>query len=107
MAVQGLFHKGERNAMKPDGFADSYSNTPIGAEGCNLKELGRKAAEIAEKEAIQIVLRETHWNRKEAAKILHVSYKALLYKIRKYLLDERKQPLDRNNDYENWEQQQY
>ncbi len=76
--------------MKPDGITDYYSNTPIGAKGYYLKELGRKAAEMAEKEAIQNVLQETHWNRTEAAKLLHISYKALLYKIRKYRLAERK-----------------
>ncbi len=88
--------------MKPDGIADSYSNTPVEAEGFYLKELGKKAAEMAEKEAIQNVLQETHWNRKEAAKILHVSYKALLYKIKKHFSNEQKEPKNRNNYHENW-----
>jgi len=56
----------------------------------SLKEVGKKAAEAAEKETIQSVLQETHWNRKEAAKLLHVSYKALLYKIQKYRINEWK-----------------
>jgi len=54
----------------------------------NLKEVGRKAAEVAEKEIIESTLQETHWNRKQAAKLLRVSYKALLYKIQKYHLDD-------------------
>jgi len=54
----------------------------------NLKEVGKKAAERAEKELIQSALRETHWNRKKTAKLLRVSYKALLNKIQKYHLDE-------------------
>jgi two-component system response regulator AtoC len=54
----------------------------------NLKEVGRRAAEAAEKEIIQNTLQETHWNRKQAAKLLRVSYKALLYKIQKYHLNE-------------------
>jgi two-component system response regulator AtoC len=54
----------------------------------NLKEVGKRAAEIAEKEIIQNTLQETHWNRKRAAKLLRVSYKALLYKIQKYHLDD-------------------
>jgi len=89
--------------MKPDGIAYSYSNSPVEAEGFHLKELGKKAAEMAEKEAIQNVLQETRWNRKEAAKILHISYKALLYKIKNYFLNERKETMNRDNDYENWE----
>ena len=94
---------GKGNDMKPDGIAGSNSNTPVEAKGFYLKELGKKAAEMAEKEVIQNVLQETRWNRKEAAKILHISYKALLYKIKRYLLNERKEPMNRNNDYENWE----
>ena len=89
--------------MKLDGIADSYSNTPVEAEGFYLKELGKKAAEMAEKEVIQNVLQETRWNRTEAAKLLHISYKALLYKIKRYLLNERKGPMNWNNDHENWE----
>ena len=57
-----------------------------------LKEFGRQAAASAEREVIQNVLQETHWNRKEAAKLLRVSYKALLYKIQKYGLNEWKKP---------------
>ncbi len=54
----------------------------------NLRQVGRKAASLAEKEVISKTLQETHWNRKKAAKCLRVSYKALLYKIQKYHLDE-------------------
>jgi DNA-binding NtrC family response regulator len=53
----------------------------------DLREEGKKAAETAEKEIIQRTLLETHWNRKHAAKMLHVSYKSLLYKIQKYHLN--------------------
>jgi len=59
-------------------------------ESLNLKRVGKKAAEFAEKEVIQKILQETHWNRKRAAKLLQVSYKALLYKIQKYRMDELK-----------------
>jgi hypothetical protein len=56
--------------MKTDGITDSYSNTPVGVKGYYLKEWGRKAAEMAEKEVIQNVLQETHWNRKEQPRSL-------------------------------------
>ncbi len=61
-----------------------------GMEKVDLKDVGKRAAETAEKKVIQSTLEETHWNRKEAAKLLRVSYKALLYKIQKYGLDELK-----------------
>ncbi len=68
----------------------SDSQGTRGIESINLKEVGKRAAEAAEKEIIQTTLQETHWNRKEAAKLLRVSYKALLYKIQKYRLDDIK-----------------
>ncbi len=48
----------------------------------SLKEIGRRAAREAEREALQRVLHQTNWNRKKAAKILEVSYKTLLQKIK-------------------------
>jgi transcriptional regulator with PAS, ATPase and Fis domain len=64
---------------------DGIDSNPVG--NFNLKEAGKRAAEEAEKKIIQSTLQETHWNRKKAAQLLHVSYKALLYKIQKYHLD--------------------
>lgn len=53
----------------------------------DLKEVGKKAGQEAEKELLHKTLYETRWNRKEASKLLHISYKALLYKIEKYSLN--------------------
>jgi two-component system response regulator AtoC len=47
-----------------------------------LREVGRRAALEAEREAIDRVLQHTSWNRKRAARLLGVSYKTLLQKIR-------------------------
>jgi two-component system response regulator AtoC len=47
-----------------------------------LREVGRRAALEAERETIDRVLHHTHWNRKQAARLLGVSYKTLLQKIR-------------------------
>ncbi len=48
----------------------------------SLLEIGRRAAMLAEREAIERVLAQTRWNRRQAAKILKISYKALLNKIK-------------------------
>jgi two-component system response regulator AtoC len=48
----------------------------------DLKSLVRGLKDEAEMEAISRTLEQTRWNRKEAARILNISYKALLYKIR-------------------------
>jgi DNA-binding NtrC family response regulator len=47
-----------------------------------LREVGRRAALQAEREAIDHALNYTNWNRKQAAQLLGVSYKTLLQKIR-------------------------
>jgi len=47
-----------------------------------LREVGRRASLEVEREAIEAVLNRTGWNRKQAAKLLGVSYKTLLQKIR-------------------------
>jgi DNA-binding NtrC family response regulator len=48
----------------------------------SLLEIGRRAATLAEREAIGRVLAQTRWNRRQAAKILKISYKALLNKLK-------------------------
>jgi hypothetical protein len=52
-----------------------------------LKALVRSLKDEAEMEAIADALEKTHWCRKDAAKMLGISYKALLYKIRQFGLD--------------------
>ena len=51
-------------------------------ESPSLLEIGRRAAMVAEREAIERVLTQTRWNRRQAAKILKISYKALLNKLK-------------------------
>jgi DNA-binding NtrC family response regulator len=47
-----------------------------------LREVGRRASLEAERGVIERMLFRTHWNRKQAARLLGVSYKTLLQKIR-------------------------
>jgi len=53
----------------------------------SLKSISREAARQAERELIARMLQQTHWNRKDTAAILGISYKALLYKIKENGLD--------------------
>jgi two-component system response regulator AtoC len=48
----------------------------------SLKKLTRQATRQLERKIILKVLHNHHWNRKQAAKTLNISYRALLYKIR-------------------------
>jgi len=52
-----------------------------------LKALVRSLKDEAEMEAIADALEKTNWCRKDAAKMLGISYKALLYKMRAFNLD--------------------
>jgi DNA-binding NtrC family response regulator len=61
-------------------------STALGAS-VSLKDIARTAAREAERELILRMLTRTRWNRKEAAEILGISYKALLYKIKESGLD--------------------
>ncbi|HUO14133.1 MAG TPA: sigma-54 dependent transcriptional regulator [Verrucomicrobiae bacterium] len=60
-----------------------FFNTDIPLDGhISLKKLTRQAVRELERKVILKVLQSHHWNRKQAAKTLGISYRALLYKIR-------------------------
>jgi two-component system response regulator AtoC len=60
-----------------------YFNPDISVDGpISLKKLTRQAVRELERKVILKVLQANHWNRKQAAKALNISYRALLYKIR-------------------------
>ncbi len=87
MILQSLYEKmegKERVQGAPPLFSSvAEPSRPI----FNLKEVGKRAAELAERELIEATLQQTRWNRKEAAKLLRISYKALLYKVDRYGLE--------------------
>ena len=72
-------------AIPPPALPEIHSEK---AAGYSLKEVGKEAAGKAEKTLIETILNQTHWNRKKAAQLLQISYKALLYKIKKYELND-------------------
>ena len=55
---------------------------PLDENMPSLLEIGRRAAVKAENEVIERVLQQTKWNRRQAAKILKISYKAFLNKLK-------------------------
>jgi two-component system response regulator AtoC len=68
------------SAAVPTAPATAIPGTEL--EMPSLLEIGRRAAMQAEREAIERVLAQTRWNRRQAAKILKISYKALLNKLK-------------------------
>lgn len=68
-----------------------HIDTVRGSGEPDFKAMVRTVKSSAEVEAISDALENTGWNRKRAAMLLNLSYKALLYKIRQY--DIRPRPL--------------
>ena len=65
-------------AREPDFFNPEFSlDGPI-----SLKQLTRQCVRELERKVILKVLQQHHWNRKQSARTLGISYRALLYKIR-------------------------
>src|SRR5579872_1287274 len=78
---------------RTDGNGGGGARADAGSKGSDvggLKSLARSAKDEAEGEAIRQALEQTNWNRKQAAALLQISYKALLYKIRQYGIAESK-----------------
>ncbi len=78
MAMVELAPREEKTRTAAAGANGTGSGSP------GLKSLVRGVKDEAEMEAITRALGETNWNRKKAAALLKISYKALLYKIRQY-----------------------
>jgi DNA-binding NtrC family response regulator len=75
----------ERERGKPSSYsalAEFIAHSEKTAGEIPLREVGRRAAQEAERETIGQMLRYTDWNRKQAAGLLGISYKTLLQKIR-------------------------
>jgi len=81
------------NDHQPEAAAPARPLPPVVNDGDpdapSLLEIGRRAAMKAEREAIERVLTQTRWNRRQAAKLLKISYKALLNKLK--LMEEQDQ----------------
>jgi two-component system, NtrC family, response regulator AtoC len=85
-ALDGLL-----TAAPPPAPAPAPLRAPT-AEALGLKQIARRAARDAERLAIADTLERTHWNRAKAARLLQISYKALLYKIVECGLAEKPAP---------------
>ena len=82
--IDELFSAGKKEAAQAPDVSNSQKKWP------SLKEVHRDAIVKAESDVIRKALEMTNWNRKKAAGLLNISYKALLYKIKECGID--KQP---------------
>jgi len=71
----------------------NFFNPEIAINGpISLKKLTRQAVKELERKVILKVLQANHWNRKQSARALSISYRALLYKIRETGLPSNRTP---------------
>jgi two-component system, NtrC family, response regulator AtoC len=74
-----------RTLMAPVPVAAAPAAVPepfAATKGLSLKEISRRAVLEAEREVICRALEQCRWNRVKTAKMLKISYRALLYKIK-------------------------
>lgn len=90
---------GELAAIRLPG-SSSRTRTQVPDAKCSdpipLKTYRRQVVEQAEKDMILRVLGEQRWNRKEAARVLQVSYNTLLQKLKQTGLDKKTKPATTN-----------
>jgi two-component system response regulator AtoC len=84
--LQNIFGRRLHEEMDLGFYRNLSINSPMEKNSFTLRDVRKKAAQAAEVEILKGTLEETHWNRKRAAKLLGISYHALLYKIQKYNL---------------------
>jgi two-component system response regulator AtoC len=85
-----IFLNGSR-ALLPARAGGTDASTHVTAR--SLKEVCKAAVRKAESAAIVDALFYTHWNRKKAAALLNVSYKALLNKVKEYGIEAQSREL--------------
>jgi two-component system response regulator AtoC len=87
--IKGDLAAGRRNQKIPKGMGSPAPTIVFGTTGRpRLKDFCREVARKAETKAITDALIHTRWNRKQAARLLDISYKALLNRIKQYGIHE-------------------
>ena len=71
-----------RRLGEPESEEGGDEGGPAEKGSGSLATVAKAAAMKAERAAIETTLRQVHWNRRKAARILGVSYKTLLNKIK-------------------------
>jgi transcriptional regulator with PAS, ATPase and Fis domain len=81
-----------RQPASPANILGFDTSAPPDLASLSLKKIKKKAMDRVEKEVIAYVLEKTGWNRSKATKILKISYKTLLYKIKDLGIEPPKDP---------------
>src|SRR6202163_119078 len=88
MVARDLIARAARKSLTAAPSLDFASSDRVEVRAPILEQVTR-AKDQAETEAIMAVLASTHWNRKKAAVLLKIDYKALLYKMKKLGIEDK------------------
>jgi two-component system response regulator AtoC len=90
LIARELMAKSSRRTARPaQAQATEAAASAVRAASAPILEQVTKAKEQAETEAILAALNTTRWNRKQAAALLKIDYKALLYKMKKLGVEDK------------------
>jgi two-component system response regulator AtoC len=93
LLARELLAKATRKSLMSTSTAELQVHaTPEVGAGSPILERVTKAKQQAETDAILAALNSTRWNRKQAAALLKIDYKALLYKMKKLGVEDRPVP---------------
>jgi two-component system response regulator AtoC len=93
-----LLAKMSRKELIPSITSEVSPMMPYPSVDAPILEQVTKAKQHAETEAILGALNRTHWNRKQAAVMLKIDYKALLYKMKKLGIESKAVPFVPSGD---------
>jgi DNA-binding NtrC family response regulator len=79
-------HHDDVDALQPDAWQSGHTTQLVRHMEPAIDLSLRSFRTEAEIQAINCALQKTGWNRKRAAKLLSISYRCLLYKIRQHNL---------------------
>jgi two-component system response regulator AtoC len=87
--LENLSHENERVSSfgdhpLPPVWGDDKIQKVFSDGNFSLKKVSKAYVSEVEHQAILAALKETQWNRKKAAKLLHVSYKTLLNRLTEF-----------------------
>ncbi len=80
LGIEGI--KGIKGVRPAEEGRRSVAPVDSHLHSVSLKQVTREAAQALERKIIFRTLQETRWNRRQAARLLNISYRALLYKIK-------------------------
>ena len=89
LLARELHAKATRKSLRPAAQGEAHAAPATRSAEAPILEQVTQAKQLAETDAILAALNSTRWNRKQAAALLKIDYKALLYKMKKLGIEDK------------------